>query len=295
MDKTLTKGISFSFVSALSFATLAILIKIGYNNHLNTIQMLFFRFLFATIIMAFFFLITKPVILKPRPKLLLKAFLTGTVLYTAQAFCFFRGIKYVSPNVVELILYLYPATVTILSHFIFKERINGYKAFFIGIILLGFAFIFHDAFGYKVKLLGVGYATLAMLVYSVYLVCVQILVKNENPISFSFYTIFFAVLSFSAISLSNFVIPRNLYQVTIGILLGLIPTFSAIMFLFMAIEIIGSALTSLFSSVEPVFTIALAYLILHIGLNRFQLIGGILIIIGVTMANIYHAKRGTNA
>ena len=292
MEKNLTKGVIFSIISALSFATLAILIKLGYNASLDTIQMLLFRFFFASLLMATFLAITKPKALKPKPKLLIKAFFTGTILYTLQAFCFFRGIKYTSPNVVELILYLYPATVTILSHFIFKEKINLYKALFIVIILAGFGFIFHDAFGQELKLLGVIFATLAMLIYSVYLIVIQLLIKEENPVSFSFYTILFAFFSFLLLSLRSFTLPRNIYHLMIGILLGLIPTFLAIMFLFMAIDVIGSALTSLFSSIEPVFTIILAYIFLHISLNQFQLIGGILIISGVIMANIYHVKKG---
>jgi len=294
MEKNLTKGVIFSIISALSFATLAVLIKLGYNAGLDTVQMLLFRFFFASLLMTIFLAATKPKVLKPKPKLLIKAFFTGTVLYTLQAFCFFRGIKYTSPNVVELILYLYPATVTILSHFVFKEKINLYKIIFIAIILAGFGFIFHDAFGQKLKLMGVVFATLAMLIYSIYLIFIQLLIKEENPVSFSFYTILFAFFSFFFLSIHNFSLPGNTQQFLIGVLLGLIPTFLAIMFLFMAIDMIGSALTSLFSSIEPVFTIALAYIFLHISLNQFQLIGGILIIMGVIMANIYHVKKGND-
>ncbi len=295
MKRELARGVIYSIFSALSFATLAILIKVGYTNGLTTLQMLLFRFFFASALMGLFFFIFKPSILKPTKTLIIKAFFTGSVLYTIQAFCFFRGIKYVSPNVVELILYLYPATVTILSHFIFKEPLNKYKFFYIFVILLGFAFIFHDAFGHELKLKGIAFATGAMLVYSIYLIFIQLLVKNENPISYSFYTIFFAFLSFFVLSFGSISIPANIYQISIGFLLGLIPTFFAIMFLFMAIELIGSALASVFSSIEPVFTIIMAYLLLNIKLNSLQLIGGVMIISGVMMANIYHAKRGINA
>lgn len=291
MTRTLTKGVIYSFISALSFATLAILIKIGYNSGLKASEMLLYRFFFATLTMGGFFLLTRPYILKPTPKLILKSAFTGSVLYTAQAFCFFKGIKYVSPNVVELILYLYPAAVTLISYLVFKERITFWQILFIGIILLGFGFIFHDAFRHKLKLLGIAYAFSAMLIYSTYLIFVQTFVKNENPIAFSFYTILFAFISFLIISLNNFSMPKNIYQLAVGVLLGLIPTFSAIMFLFLAIELIGSALASVFSSVEPVFTIIMAYIFLHISLNKYQFIGGFLIIAGVILENLYHSKR----
>ncbi len=294
MEKNLTKGVIFSLISALSFSTLAILIKIGYNFRLDTLQMLFFRFLFATIFMGLFLGFTRPYILKPNTKLLLKAFFAGTILYPSQAFCFFRSIKYTSPNVVELILYLYPATVAILSHFVFREKINFYKSLFIAVIMLGLLFIFHDAFGHKLRLIGIIFATLAMIIYTFYLIFVQLLLKKENPIAMSFYTIFFSFLSFLVISIHNISLPSNSAQLGVEALLGLVPTFLAIMFLFVAIDQIGSSLTSVFSSVEPAFTIALAYLLLGISLNKFQLIGGILIIMGVTMTNIYHSRERKN-
>ncbi|WP_025209736.1 DMT family transporter [Hippea sp. KM1] len=293
MEKIL-KGSLFSVLSAASFASLVVLVKIGYNSGLSTLNMLLLRFGFAVLLMGGFFFIFKRNLLKAEKSTLKKAFFTGSILYTAQAFSFFSGVKYTSPNVVELVLYLYPAAVSILSHFFFKDKLNLFKLFYIAVILSGFGFIFQEAFYSKLNLLGILFSVLAMSIYSFYLISIEFFVRDENAITFSFYTIVFAFLSFFVINLFTGLPQLNANRLFIGALLGLIPTFMAIMFLFMAIENIGSALTSVFSSIEPLITIALSYIALGITLTENQLIGGALIIIGVFLANAYHLKRSSD-
>ncbi|AEA34069.1 DMT family transporter [Hippea maritima] len=289
MERIIKGGI-FSILSAASFASLVVIVRLGYDTGLSTLNMLLLRFGFAVILMGGFFLIFKRETLKAKKSTLIKAFFTGSILYTLQAFSFFKGVKYASPNVVEFILYLYPAMVSVISRFVFKESFNFYKIFYITVILIGFAFIFKEAFHSKASLLGILFSSLAMVVYSFYLICIELFVKDENAITFSFYTIFFAFLSFLIINLFLGLPQFSSQKVFIGLLLGLIPTFFAIMFLFLAIDNIGSALTSVFSSVEPVITVFLSFFILHLSLTPNQFIGGFLILVGVFLVNIYHLR-----
>ncbi len=288
------KGVLYSVISALCFATLAVLIKVGYDANLTTLKMLFMRFFSAVVLFGSFLALFKREQLKISKSLLFKAFITGSVLYTTQAFCFFKAIQFTSPNVVELLLYIYPAFVSVLAFFFFKESFTFFKFVYIAVILIGFGFIFHDAFSSKIELKGVLFGFSAMIVYSFYLIVIQKFVKSENPFAFSFFTIFFAFVSFSVFTfVKEGVFVPNLTQMGVGLLLGLIPTFLAMLFLFVAIKEFGSALASIFSSVEPVFEIALSYLLLGIGLNMLQFVGGALILIGVFMANFYHLRESS--
>jgi drug/metabolite transporter (DMT)-like permease len=162
---------------------------------------------------------------------------------------------------------------------------------YIAVILAGFGFIFKDALHSQLKITGVLLGVSAMIIYSVYLIVIQGFLKKENPLSLSFYTIVFAAISFSMV----FGFPKgtpNEHQLLIILSLGLITTVISIGFLFAAIELIGSSLTSVFSSFEPVITIVLSVVVLGIGMNTYQIIGAILILIGVFMANIYHLASG---
>ena len=289
MAKNISKGVVYSFLSAASFATLAIFVKVGYNTGLSTVGMLFLRFGFAVVLMGSYIAFFRG--FKIGKNLLFKAFITGGLLYPAQSFCFFSGIGYTSPNVAELILYLYPAVVAFLGFLFFKEALTPFKLFYIAVILIGFGFIFHDAFYSKLRFLGVLFSTAAMVIYSFYLIVVEKFVSDEDPVLFSFFTIFFAFIVYALIGFNKLDLSFNFYQLIVGFLLGLVPTFLAIMFLFKSIEVIGSSLTSVFSSVEPVVTIILSSVFLHMWLNTAQIIGGVLILLGVFMANFYHLRE----
>lgn len=290
MEKSrIFKGLLYSFISAASFASLAIFIKLGYDSSLTIQQMLFYRFTFAAIFMFVFLIIKQPKSLKPTKKLIKKSVITGGFLYTAQSFCFFSSIRYVSPSVTELLLYLYPAFVTLLAIVIFKERLSFFKIIYIILVILGFIFIFNDALHSRLRLLGVVFGIAAMIIYSIYLIVIQQFLRDEFPLALTFYTILFAALSFLLIFHHGIGLP-SFTQLKIIVSLSLVSTVIAIAFLFASIEIIGSSLTSIFSSFEPVITIFLSMVVLNIGMNEYQIIGAFLILTGVFLANLYHLK-----
>lgn len=294
MQKTLLlKGFIYSIISAASFASLVIFIKLGYDSGLSTKEMLVYRFAAGSLFMFLFLFVYKRRSLKPSLKLLQKAFVTGGLLYTVQSFCFFSSVKYVAPSVTELLLYLYPAFVTFLAALVYKEKITAFKMLYIAVIIAGFLFIFKDALYSKLKITGVMFGLAAMIIYSLYLIVVQSFLKETDSFSLTFYTIVFAAVSFGVV----FGIPKNLpnrNQIYIILALGFITTLVAIGFLFAAINMIGSSLASVFSSFEPIITIILSFVIFGVGMNKYQIIGAILILAGVFMANIYHLIAGEN-
>ncbi len=289
-DKLLLKGFIYSIISALCYACLAIFVKIGYENGLSTQTMLTFRFLFAAISMFLIFALTNIKILKANINTIFNAFILGSILYTAQSFFFFESLKYVSASITELLLYIYPAAVTLLSSVIFKEKLRRIKIFYILLIIIGFAFIFGDAFYSRLELKGVIFGLCAMLTYSFFLILSQKFTKKGNPLTLAFYTILFAAASFSAIHLPKDIFNMNINQYVIILSMSLISTTMAVLFLYKAVNTIGASLTGVFSSIEPVATIILSIIFLSDKLSLYQFTGGIIIIIGIVIANIYNLK-----
>ncbi len=283
------KGLIYSFISAFAFASMAVFVKIGYAAGLTTKEMLFFRFVFASVFLFLFLLIKYPKKLIINGGLLKKSLLMGGLFYASQSYCFFASIKHISPSITELILYLYPAFVTLLAAIVFKERFDIFKFLYITIILAGFIFIFGDALNSRIRLLGVLLGFAAMVIYSVYLIVVQQFLKNEDVLSLTFYTIVFTTITFFVL-FNKDVGALSLKQTGVVVSLGLISTVIAIGFLFLSIDAIGSSLTSVFSSFEPVITIILSGAVLGIGMTLHQIIGAVLILIGVFSANIYHLR-----
>ncbi len=289
----LLKGFFYSLISAVAFGSLIIFVKLGYDYGLGIDSMLTYRFGIGAFVFAVLLAVVKPGSLKPSRRLLFKALFVGGVLYTSQAYCFFSSVRYVSPSVSELLLYLYPAFVTILAAFVFKEKITIFKAAYISVIMLGFVFIFHSALHSSLKIKGVIFGLLAMAIYSLYLLVVEIFVKREDALKFVFYTILFASFGFFAV-FGVPPAPLSVGQIGVVVALGVLTTVIAIGALFLAIKEIGSSLASVFSSIEPVVTIFLSALIFDAVLKGYQLLGGVLIIAGVFLANLYHLLEGGN-
>jgi drug/metabolite transporter (DMT)-like permease len=109
---------------------------------------------------------------------------------------------------------------------------------------------------------------------------------GERPLSLTFYAILFTGLMFSAVHPPMRLSALTLVQLGILVSLALVPTVIAITFLFRAIEEIGSAQTSIFSTVEPVVTVSAAYFILQEHIALFQIVGMFLIICGIIYPNL---------
>jgi len=77
--------------------------------------------------------------------------------------------------------------------------------------------------------------------------------------------------------------------------LGLVPTALAISLLYLAIERIGSAWVSIFSTFEPVATLAAAHLLLGEEVALLQLGGAALIIAGIVLPNARLLRLKTSA
>jgi drug/metabolite transporter (DMT)-like permease len=77
-------------------------------------------------------------------------------------------------------------------------------------------------------------------------------------------------------------IPTDAWAGLIGV--GLVATFIAIQTFYAGTQRIGAAQASLLSTVEPIWTIVLASLLLGEHLEPIQLVGGALILTGVVIA-----------
>jgi drug/metabolite transporter (DMT)-like permease len=280
------KGLIFSLISGCAYGMLAIIIKLGYRAGLAENDLLSYRFMGGALIMGFYLLIRHPRLLTVKPRTLLKAGILGVVFYGLQSTCYFKALTYIPASTSALILYLYPLTVTILSIILFRLRVTRTILLSLGFVVVGCAFVFSDAFQRSLPPVGIMLALGAMLVYSLYLVTLQFFLYGERPLSLTFYAILFTGLMFSAVHPPMRLSALTLVQLGILVSLALVPTVIAITFLFRAIEEIGSAQTSIFSTVEPVVTVSAAYFILQEHIALFQIVGMFLIICGIIYPNL---------
>ena len=78
----------------------------------------------------------------------------------------------------------------------------------------------------------------------------------------------------------------NVYSISGGLYLAIFAEIVPYYLFYRGMKKLDSSLSMMISSMEPVFTIILAFFIIHETLTEFQFIGAIIIIISITISNI---------
>jgi drug/metabolite transporter (DMT)-like permease len=158
-------GFIFIVISAASFGTLAIFGRYAYANGLDTFTLLFLRFTFSALLMAALLIVRRESL--PRGGTLVRLVGMGALGYVGQSFCYLTAIKYASPGLVAILLYLYPTFVAVLSTIFLKEKINRLRLIALGLATLGAALTAHPQGG---QWRGILLALSAAVIYSVYII-----------------------------------------------------------------------------------------------------------------------------
>jgi len=118
-------GVFLILVSGSSFGTLAIFARLAYEDGVTPITLLFLRFGIASLCMilscglgVFRYL---------ADGFLLGLAFMGGIGYVGQALSYFTALTLIPAGLVALLLYLYPAIVTLLAVIILKDRISKWK------------------------------------------------------------------------------------------------------------------------------------------------------------------------
>jgi len=284
-------GIFYALLSATFFGFLGIFGKYGTILKISATELLTYRFIIGSLFFILFFLLKDRKLFRIDLKNFIRACVAGGIFYLLMSYFFFKALEYIPASTTSLILYIYPLMVSILSILFFGIKIS--RSLFISLILIasGCILIFYDAFNRSLDLRGVLFAFLAMLVFSFYLIYVQKTISNVKPITFSFYVILTAGLSFTLFNNPIGILNLNNKQIVLVVLIGIIPTFLAVMLQFIAIEKIGSVYTSIFSTIEPIVTVSASYFFLDDNIVIQQVMGMFMIILGIVLPNLKILKK----
>lgn len=279
-------GVIQAILSAFCFGMLAILGKLAYARGFATFEILQYRFGFAALMLFVYILATQREILRAGPRTLLKAAVLGALFYPLQSICFMSSLQYVSAATTSLILYFYPVMVTVLSALIFKARFDRTVVFSLILVMAGCGLVFFDAFLRSMSQTGILLATLSMVVFSFYLICVHAMLKGENPRTVSFYVIVFAGLVYTVLAPPVRFPQLDGGSMLLTLALGLIPTALAVTLLYASIEKIGSAFASICSTLEPIATVLASAFLLGEDILAIQVGGMAFIMVGVALPNL---------
>jgi drug/metabolite transporter (DMT)-like permease len=223
------------------------------------------------------------------------------VLYVGNSGTYYAGLETVSPSLAALIVYIYPAVVAVLTLRI-GRRLEGRRAWgALGIAMVGVALAIGGiAPDSMPPLSGLLLIVLSPLIYSVWIVLAakfsgerrdRVGQANDDGTAAATATALMMTATAAVYWGWNLIsgrpvgpgeIPSAAWGGLIGV--GVVSTFIAIQTFYAGTRRIGAAQAALISTVEPFYTIALAALLFGIALTPVQLLGGVLIITGVVIA-----------
>lgn len=296
-------GLALVLTSAAGYGTQAIFARLAYAAGANVSTVLLLRFVLAMAVLWPVLLLSGRgkhawAVIK-QPKRLL-ALLTLGALFSGNSIAFFTALTYLHTAVVELLLYLYPGIVLLLSALFLRERLGLMKLLALLFAVAGSALTvgplsavaLPGITGGKV-VLGLVLGLSAALIYATYIVIGNRLAAGTPAditaaVSMTATTLVFilgALLGDGA----TLYLPLNGWLAIGGV--SLFSTVIATSFFLAGLERLGPSRAAILATVEPVVTLILATLVLHDPPLWFQVVGGALILVAVVLAQLAPAHR----
>lgn len=272
-------------LSAAGFGAMAIFAKIAYREEVSLTSMLFLRFLIAGLLLAAWG--TWQGMRWPRGKDLLWVAAMGALGYVGQAFCYFSALKYASAGLVGLLLYLYPALVTVLSALLYRRKIGAARGWAIAAALAGTALTVGGDL--QSQPLGIMLGVGAALIYSFYIIAGEGVMPRVGALPAATVVMLAAAVVYGgAATAEGLALPHSIEAWLAVLAIAIFSTLLAILGFFKGLEKLGASDASTLSTLEPLVTIGLAMLVLGETVTSVQMAGGALILAAV----IYLARHG---
>jgi drug/metabolite transporter (DMT)-like permease len=284
-------GAALCTASAFGFATLSILAKMAFAEGLSLTGFLSLRFGGAALLLLIILGLKQGRAVFPDRRLVAILFLLGGLGYFSQSSLYFLGLQRIPASLSSVLLYIYPVFVALNMWVVEGRRPTRLESGAMALALVGAALTASpwDALrGAGPDLLGVLLVLGAAAGYGIYIVVSNRFVHRAGPLISTAWVALGASVSFGLTGLftRTWVVPAT--PRAAALLLGLI-VFSTILPLatfFAGMRRVGPTAASLLSTLEPVFTILMAALLLHEALTRNQWAGGALILAAVVLLNL---------
>lgn len=280
-------GIILVALSAAGFGTLALFSHYAYADNMDTFTILFFRFSLSAVVMLALLIVRREPL--PRGSALLRLVIMGVLGYVASSFAYLTALKYASSGLVALLLYLYPAFVTLLAILLLHEQFTMMKGIALGIALMGTALTVDPAGG---QAPGVLMGITAAALYSIYIIIGTQVLKQVTVIQSS--AVIFAsagVVSGTLMFLNGPHLPATNAGWVAILSIVIVTTVLPVLAFLAGLERIGPTNAAMVSMLEPIITAILGIVWLNETFRPVTLIGGGLILIAVLLLTQSELRR----
>lgn len=276
------KGLVMVMVSAILYGFMPLLARFSYNEGLNVVSVLFYRYLFAFLMLAVFVIVRK-INLKISLRqfgIILMAAIVGTVLTT---YSLFLSYDYISIGLASTLHFIYPAVTCFLAIIIYKESFSRNKLLALICSLIGIVFLTLNK-DVQLNVNGILWALISGVFYAIYIICAANKeLRKLSPYTVAFYVFGITCILFFFWGARTSSISYDLSYKAILYLgnLSFLSTFIAVILFFVGMQGIGPSNAAILSTFEPITGVVLGLMIFNEHLNIHMLLGSILVIISV--------------
>lgn len=217
------------------------------------------------------------------------AFGLGAVGYSAQAGAYFAALQRIAPGLLALLLYTFPAIVTIAAVRLGREHATPRTAAALALTTAGLVLVLVGAGTGALDPLGALLGLTAAVVYATYILTSEGIASRIGPIVLSTLVCTGATVTLTTGSLLAGDLKLGaLTPAGVGwlVAIAVVSTVAAIVLFFAGLDRVGPTAASILSTFEPFVTVSLAGLVFGDTLGPLQLLGGVLILGGVIALNV---------
>src|SRR3954463_2171024 len=277
------EGLLLCLVSAAGFGAMAIFAKEAYATGLDVTTLLALRFPIAAAMLGAL------IALRRRPLGSARGLLLGAGLglwYAAQAALFFSALERIDAGLASLLLYAYPALVTVGAFALGRERPNSRRVGALALASAGVVLVLAGGGTGALDAVGAALALGAAAAYTVYILASDRLAATTPPVPFAASVVTGAALTFAVVAL----VRGDLHVSGEGFMwtavLASVSTVMPIVLFMAGLARVGPSTASIASTIEPPFTVTLAWIVFGETLGALQLAGGALVLSAVVLLQL---------
>lgn len=305
MLSTQAKGYIYGCIAAVSYGVNPICAKYLYQDGYNSNSVLFYRFLFGSIMLALLMMMQRKSFAITRKEATVLSALG--VVFAVSSLTYFLSFHYMSAGVAATLVFAYPVFTALLMALFFHERIKWPSITAILLTIGGIALLYKDDSGRAIATMGIVLILVSALSYALYIIIV-----NRSGIVMSSVKLTFYAMTTCLVCLTLYALltPTGALQMlhtpmqwSMALTLGLVPTVISLVFMAMAIQCIGSTPTAIMGALEPVTAAVLGIMLFGEVLTVRISLGIALILFSVSLiildnklrkalANVKVVKRG---
>jgi len=249
------KGALCGCISAVSYGTNPIFAKYLYMDGCSASCVLFYRFFFGSLLLALLMVGQRRSFSVTRQECLVLGSLG--LIFAVSSLTYFLSFYYMSAGVAATLVFAYPVFVALIMAVFFHERLKWPSVLAIFLTLGGILLLYKGDAAHPIAWEGIVFILISALTYALYIIVINRSGVVMSSIKLTFFAMFFCLLfliiySVAFPSTGEIQLLTGLWDWTMAVMLGLFPTVISLVFMAMAVKLIGSTSTAIMGALEPV-------------------------------------------